>query len=214
MGTRTRVMSGIALVTAVVLLGACGAAKVEVTGKARSLASDAASSALDTPVVIGGTTTTVPPTTAPSTTVPPTTVPSRTVPSTTVPTGAGEPGDEAFCTAAADVANAGLDSLGDLDLDRADSAHLLDRFKSTLRGVDEAVGEMDRTAPPAIAADMHTLASELHSLAASVESAQTFGAVLDSMMALDGATAGRAGKRVGAYLSEHCGFGLEGHATH
>lgn len=217
MVTTRRATNILAVGIALMLLSACGTAKVEVSGKAKSLASDAVSAALDTEVEIGVTTTAPGPDespASPSTTDPVTGSATTTGPtSTTTPPPQNDHSDDAFCRAAAQVANVGLDAVGDFDFTATDSQQLLGQLKSTLRSVDGAITEMDRTAPTEIAADMHTLATELSSLVDSIEADRTFEDVMDSMMALHGATTTDAGKRVGSYLAAHCGFTFEGHAT-
>ena len=206
MSTRSRITAASALLAATVLLGACGTAKVEVQATADSLASDAASAALDRPIEVGGATTTTSPGGATTTAAPTSAAQTTSAPN-------GERSDEAFCAAGADLANSGFESLRNLDLIGTDRQQILDQLKSVLGDVDDAIAQMDRTAPAAIATDMHTLATEMSSLTRTIDADQDFGDLFDSLSTLDRATTTEAGKRVGTYLSEHCGFALQGTAN-
>lgn len=200
MQTRTRTThratAAVAAVCAVVLLASCGTAKVEVTGKAKSLASDAATATLDTPVRIGA---------SPSTTA------TTTVPTTDVP--GGERSDDAFCAAAADLVESGFDSVKNFTITGTDRRQFLDQLKAVQGDVDDAIRRMDQTAPSAIAPDMHTLATEMEALTRSIDADQDVGDLLDSMATIDGSTIIEAGERVSSYLAGHCGFSLQGTAT-
>lgn len=200
-----------AFVVAAVLLGACGTAQVEVTGKAKTLASDAASAALDTDVtIVDGTTQDTTGDTAPSTTraVPaPTTAPAPTTPPAPV-----ERSNEAYCAAAGKVLNSGLDSALNLDVPNPDAEAVKARFVEAMRTAERLIGDMERAAPSAIAADMKLVAEATSAAVDALDTAQGIGELFDSMAAMETREVAAASERVTAYTLEHCGFSLEASA--
>lgn len=207
--SRLRSLAFVAAFVAAALLGACGTAKVEVTGKAKTLASDAASAALDTDVtIVDGTTQDTSGDTAPSTTR---TVPAPTTASapTTAPAPA-ERSDEAFCKAAGKVLDTGLQSMPDLDLADPDLDAAKHQLIESMHSIEQIVTAMDRAAPPAIATDMHTVAAATTAAVASIDDAKSGEDLFNSMSDLTTSEVASATERVTRYTVEHCGFSLEG----
>lgn len=204
MTVKARLTGAAAILAAALVLGACGAASVEVTGRAKAATS--------------GSTTTAPGDrpgdTAPSATPPATTTPPSPAP-TTVPTTSPAPterSDEAYCAAAGRLVNSGLESALDLDFDLTDNEAAKAKLTDSMHSFDGFVADMARSAPPAIAADMQTVSDATSAAVDALDTASGVHGMFDVMKNFETAEAAEAAERVASYTLEHCGFSLEGTA--
>ncbi|HET8930778.1 MAG TPA: hypothetical protein VFN21_08995 [Acidimicrobiales bacterium] len=204
MTLKARLTGAAALLAATLLLGACGAATVEVTGRAK-----ATTPGPETTVADDGPGDTAPSTVPAATTAPP---PAPTGAPTTSPAPT-ERSDEAFCNAAGKVLDTGVQSMPDLDLANPDLDAAKQQLIESMRTIERVVTAMDRAAPPAIAADMHTVAAATTAAVASIDDAKSGEDLFNSMSDLTTTEVASATEGVTRYTLEHCGFSLEGTAT-
>ncbi len=157
-------------------------------------------------------------------------VTARTDPADTTATSAPAAADggasdaDAFCAAAADLANAPLASLRGLDLtgsegsgpdlDAIEPERLQDELAGTMDALDAALADMARTAPPEIADDMALVASETTAWFGALGDASGLGEAITTLENLDtdAQALAEATQRVTAYTLEHCGFEVTGTA--
>lgn len=193
-----------AVIVTTMLLASCGAATVEVRARAKTDDPAVSTTVADGPSTtaeeaVDETTTTPATTQAPSTTTAP------------APTGTGR-SVEAFCTAAGQMLDDGLGDIQNSDILDFDKQSMIDTFKKTMNSVADAMAKMDRVAPPEIADDMHTVATQAAQAAQSIQSAQSLRDLWGSSDAMGSASSASASMHVGRYALEHCGFSIEGTA--
>lgn len=81
-----------------------------------------------------------------------------------------------------------------------------------MNSVAGAMAKMDRVAPPEIADDMHTVATQAAQAAQNIQSAQSLRDLWGSSGTMGSASNASASMHVGRYALEHCGFSIEGTA--
>lgn len=210
MTTTLRIAGAATLLAGTLLLASCGAGTVEVTARAKSRNADTSTTVDD-----GISTSSAPETPATTAQTPATTTrsPGATdAPSMSAP--GSERSNEAFCAAAGQVVNSGLTDLQSLDLGKLPTRDEgMAKFKDWMHTVDGIMGQMDATAPPAIAADMHTVAVATHKSVQAMSSATSPMQMLSSHDIMGDSASAAASARVAQYTLGHCGFSLQGHAT-
>lgn len=205
MTLESRLIGAAAMLAVILVLGACGGATVEVTGRAKAATSESTA----TTVADGARDS------APSTTPPTTAAPTSPAPTTAPATSAApaERSDEAYCAAAGRLMNSGLQSALDLDVLGTDSEATKTKFKEAMHSFDGFVSDMERSAPSAVAADMKTVSSATSAAVDALDSASGVRGLFDAMKNVQTREATEASERVASYTLEHCGFSLEGSAT-
>lgn len=210
MTTTFRITGAATLLAGTLLLASCGARTVEVTARAKP-PETGASTTLDDSVSTSSTPD------EPTTTVgrpPATTTRSPRTTDAPSPSTGPERSNEAFCAAAGDIVDSGLTGLQSLNLRNPPTgAEGMAKFKEWMHTVDGIMARMDATAPPAIAADMHTVALATHKSVQAMSSATGPRQMLGSGDIMGDSASAAASARVVQYTLEHCGFSLQGHAT-
>lgn len=205
MTLKTGLAGSAALLAVSLVLGACGAASIEVTGRAKAATSE---STTTTPADRPGDT--APSTTPPATTTPPS--PASTATPTTSPAPV-ERSDETYCAAAGRLMDSGLQSALDLDVLGTDSEAATTKFKEAMHSFERFVADMEASAPSTIATDMKTVSNATSTAVDALDTASGVDGLFDAMKNIQTAEAAKASERVASYTLEHCGFSLEGTAT-
>ncbi|MBS1848682.1 MAG: hypothetical protein JST73_10435 [Actinobacteria bacterium] len=207
MTTRSRTLAVAAVAASATLFSACGVKTVGVSGRAAPDGTD-----VTTTVSPETTTASSKPSTTEgsSTTAPDTSEPTNAPTTTAAPTGRS---DAAFCAAAGDFLDAGLNGALGMGASRPDRDQAMSQFKQTFGSMNQVLDKMDQTAPPPIEADMHTLATAMNSADQSLQSAQSPHDLFGSMRGSNMSGVGAAAQNVMQYAAQHCGFSLTGHAT-
>lgn len=196
-----------AAVVTTMLLASCGPATVEVHARADTGDPAGATTVADAP------STTIAGTVESTTTTPATTQALATSSTTTAPAPDGTGRSvEAFCAAAGETVDDGLGRIVNSDIGDFDAESMMDTFKRTMNSVADAMARMDRVAPPEIAEDMHTLATQAAQAAKSIQSAQSLRDLWGSSDAVGSVDSTSASLHVAEYTLEHCGFSIEGTA--